>query len=1057
MFVMRALRSVSLSGIAVLFGHGVLVQAQTPATASRIRQLKLNQTQYELRAGGHIAIDAALETVDFVRRATNRKVRVITGEVNARFAFGPAKTGEQLILAASLRAKPGTYTVALSAVANDGQQGTATAEVVLDPVETIPSSSTVPPVVLLNGWQFPTSLTEWLTSGTCPPSIPSRTFGSLETQLKASQSASVGTPVNNSIRGAGVPVVYFFDNCVEAPNALIENLGAALGQVLNLIRYDDGRLVPQVDVVAHSMGGLIVRAYLSGLQTNGTFSPPANPRVRKFVEIATPNFGSFLSANNSLLTQLGTQSAEMIPGSPFLWNLATWNQRGDDVRGVDGLAIVGNAGYWQPHDLSLTPSPKLSDGVVSITSASLGFVPLSYARNPSRTRVLNYCHSDSSSGAGSFIDCNGQGGIANVDQAPETAAIVLSFLENTSDWQSIGSSNQTQYGGLYFALDNTAGTQYTALKGVSLGSQPFQPGGSPDIFFAEFVDGTGTLLATSTTGQATSCGSFSAPGGYYFAVRCKFSPSINSVQSNLPSVVPGLTLTSGSTITISGSGFGAQQCATCGVTASNPQSTALRVSSWSDTSIQAFLPATITGIATIGVTTASGFDAINIMAAAPASSSSIAVAPSSLQFAYTVGGSIPAAQSIQITSSGGTLNWTATSSAAWLSVAPISGTTPSTVSLSLSPSGLSAGTYTGNVQISASGASNSPVSVAVTLVVSGGATGTPVLAVSLQGLTFKYTVGGANPAAQNISITNAGGGTLSWTASANASWVGLSSTFGTAPSTLSVSVNPASMGAATYAATVSIRQVGTTGTVLPVSITLMIQSPQPTVNITAVVNGASFQSGFASATWVSILGTNFSQTTRMWGDGDFVNGLLPTSLDGLSVTINGIPAYVEYISSTQVNVLSPDDGTVAAVPVQVTTPQGTSNTFMTQKGQFAPAFFTGGGYVVALHSDYTPIGNSGGGTPAQPGETILIYGTGFGSTNPPVSSAQLVTTPADLANTVQVTIGGQVAAVGSAGLVGAGLYQFNVTVPYVPNGDAPVLAQIGGAQTQTGVSITIQQ
>jgi uncharacterized protein (TIGR03437 family) len=44
-----------------------------------------------------------------------------------------------------------------------------------------------------------------------------------------------------------------------------------------------------------------------------------------------------------------------------------------------------------------------------------------------------------------------------------------------------------------------------------------------------------------------------------------------------------------------------------------------------------------------------------------------------------------------------------------------------------------------------------------------------------------------------------------------------------------------------------------------------------------------------------------------------------------------------------------------------------------------------------------------------------------------------------------------------AGLVEAGLYQFQVTVPNLPGGDAAVVAQIGEAHTQTGVWITIQQ
>jgi uncharacterized protein (TIGR03437 family) len=245
-------------------------------------------------------------------------------------------------------------------------------------------------------------------------------------------------------------------------------------------------------------------------------------------------------------------------------------------------------------------------------------------------------------------------------------------------------------------------------------------------------------------------------------------------------------------------------------------------------------------------------------------------------------------------------------------------------------------------------------------------------------------------------------------------------------------------------------------------VSLLVQAPQPTVNITGVANGASYQAGFASGTWVSIFGTNLSQTTRGWQDGDFVNGMLPTSLSGVSATINGRAAYVQYICPTQVNVLAPDDATVGAVQVQVTSAQGKSNNFTAQKQQFAPGFFTmGGSYVAAQHADYSYAGKPGllaGATtqPAKPGETILIYGTGFGPTNPPLPSAQLVTAAAVLANSVQFTIGGVAAPVAYAGLVGAGLYQFNLTVPDVPGGDAAVVAQIGGVQTQTGVLITLQ-
>jgi uncharacterized protein (TIGR03437 family) len=151
------------------------------------------------------------------------------------------------------------------------------------------------------------------------------------------------------------------------------------------------------------------------------------------------------------------------------------------------------------------------------------------------------------------------------------------------------------------------------------------------------------------------------------------------------------------------------------------------------------------------------------------------------------------------------------------------------------------------------------------------------------------------------------------------------------------------------------------------------------------------------------------------------------------------------------------------VPVQVTTAGGTSNTVTAQKNVVAPALLTfDGTHAAALHADYSLIGapNLLPGavtTPAQPGEIILLYGLGFGPANPPQPSGQLVTTAAPLANTVQITIGGQSASVAYAGLTGSGLYQFNVTVPSLADGDAAVVATIGGVATQTGVSITVQQ
>jgi hypothetical protein len=102
----------------------------------------------------------------------------------------------------------------------------------------------------------------------------------------------------------------------------------------------------------------------------------------------------------------------------------------------------------------------------------------------------------------------------------------------------------------------------------------------------------------------------------------------------------------------------------------------------------------------------------------PPASPSIGVSPSSLSFTATAGGGNPANQTVSITNTGGgTLNWAATDNASWLTISPASGTAPSTLTASISISGLAAGDYNGTITISATGATNSPVSVPVTLTV----------------------------------------------------------------------------------------------------------------------------------------------------------------------------------------------------------------------------------------------------------------------------------------------------------------------------------------------------
>jgi uncharacterized protein (TIGR03437 family) len=232
-----------------------------------------------------------------------------------------------------------------------------------------------------------------------------------------------------------------------------------------------------------------------------------------------------------------------------------------------------------------------------------------------------------------------------------------------------------------------------------------------------------------------------------------------------------------------------------------------------------------------------------------------------------------------------------------------------------------------------------------------------------------------------------------------------------------------------------------------------------------VVNGASFQPGISPGSWITISGTSLSSIKDTW-DNSIVNGALPTTLDAVSVSVGGQPAYVQYISPTQINALAPDvpPGTVA---VTVTNSNGASQSVNAQLSAETPAFFQWGTYAVATHQDFTYAVKNGtfSGTttiPAAPGDVIILWGTGFGPTSPAAPAG--VETPStatyNTANTVSVTVGDKTATVYGAALASgyAGLYQIAIQIPAsLANGDYPVVATINGVQSPATTLITVQQ
>ena len=252
-----------------------------------------------------------------------------------------------------------------------------------------------------------------------------------------------------------------------------------------------------------------------------------------------------------------------------------------------------------------------------------------------------------------------------------------------------------------------------------------------------------------------------------------------------------------------------------------------------------------------------------------------------------------------------------------------------------------------------------------------------------------------------------------------------------------------------------VRKVSATGA-LPSALPIIATS-------NGVENGASFTLGIAPNTWVTINGSNFSTQKAVW---TVTNGVLPTSLDGVSVTFDGLPGYVNYVSPTQINVLTPPDLTSQAPNVVVTTSAGASAPSLAINLGSMPAFFTWpNNQVVATHADFTwAVGN---GTfpgvttvPAKPGETIILWGTGFGATSPEAPAGMIVPSnpaypttavPTVQVNLVDATVYGAALAPGFAGL-----YQLAFQVPpSLPDGTYQVFATIG-APTNNIPMLTVQ-
>jgi hypothetical protein len=441
----------------------------------------------------------------------------------------------------------------------------------------------------------------------------------------------------------------------------------------------------------------------------------------------------------------------------------------------------------------------------------------------------------------------------------------------------------------------------------------------------------------------------------------------------------------------------------------------------------------------------------------------ISVSPSSVAFGAVVGGANPPTQTVAVTNSGagtlgglsvGTISY-GPGATGWLS-AGLSGTTaPVTLTLQPTTGALAAGAYSADVPINSSQAGVAPQTVSVTFTVAGGA----VIGVAPASVQFASSVGGGNPAAQLVNVTNAGSGTLSglsvggiaYGSGQPTGWLAANLAGSTAPTTVSLQPTTGSLGAGTYSATVQL-----------VSSTVGVPSQNVVVSF-AVAQGPVIAASPAALTFSAInLGGN--PTSK---------AVLITNAGG--GTLSGLSTTVSYTSGQPTGWLAATLNTTTApatLTLQASTgslPSGTytgtvriaSSVPGVQTADVAVTFAIGAGPTIAFSPASAAFGATVGG-PAPPSQAITVLNAG-GGTLSGLSAAQVTYGVGQPSGWLSTSLAGTTAPtvmtlqVNPSGLA-AGSYSASVQVTSSLSGVAAATLPVNltvSAVSQTPSAITI--
>ena len=248
----------------------------------------------------------------------------------------------------------------------------------------------------------------------------------------------------------------------------------------------------------------------------------------------------------------------------------------------------------------------------------------------------------------------------------------------------------------------------------------------------------------------------------------------------------------------------------------------------------------------------------------------------------------------------------------------------------------------------------------------------------------------------------------------------------------------------------------------------------PALVASGIANAASYRTVISPNSLVSLFGLGFAApgARRAVTANDLLGDKVPAELACIAVEIDGVRAPIYFVDSGQINAQSPTTTREGSVPVRVILNPDRPNEIrsaeaMVEMAPYSPALFTLNGRSVAGLN--ATAGNQvladpsvrAGGVPARPGDVVVLYGTGFGVTEPVYLAGEFSAAP--LRDAVAVTVGGTTLSAAEVLFFGQspeapGLHQFNIRVPSTaPDGEIAVGIRIGSVATQAGTTIPVRR